>query len=58
LSEPASESVTPGVGVVTVDVGVVTNVAFDTTTVGAVGLETSHAVPMRASRRNGLIRII
>ena len=49
--------VPPGV-VVTAEAGVVTNVVFDTTTVGAVGLETSHAVPITANRRIGLRRII
>ena len=46
------------VGVVTVAVGVVTNVPFDTTTVGAVGLEPSHALPITANRTIGLKRII
>src|SRR5436190_4703033 len=46
------------VGVVTVGVGVATNVAFDTTTVGAVGPEAPHALPITANRTIGLIRII
>jgi hypothetical protein len=49
--------VTAGV-VVTTALGVVMKLALDTTTVGPVGFDTSHAVPIRENKISALIRVI
>jgi len=48
VAKPGVGDATPGV-VATVGFEVVVNVAFEATTVGPVGLETSHAVAVRAT---------
>ena len=51
--------IVPVVGVETgVVEPVVTNVPFDVTAVGPVGLDTSQAVPMRVARISALIRVM